>query len=154
MEERLWDYIDGHGSPEERGFIAQLIATNAEWRAKYNELLDVHTLMNDHLELDEPSLRFTQNVMDEIGKHQIAPAAKAYINKHIIRGIGAFFLCSIIGLLVFIFARLNWTANTDIDLSTLYNSAYMNVFIMINTVLGLALLDMYLSRKKARKNAG
>jgi hypothetical protein len=111
--------------------------------------------MNDHLELEEPSMRFTQNVMEEIGKYQIAPAAKNYINKNIIRGIGAFFLCTIVGFLVYTLAQFNWTAssNVDMDLSKIYNSPIGNVFMMVNVVLGLMLLDMYLGRKKKRSTA-
>jgi hypothetical protein len=30
----------------------------------------------------------------------------------------------------------------------IFNSTYMNVFIMVNILLGLMLLDMYLTRKK------
>ncbi|HEY8896605.1 MAG TPA: zf-HC2 domain-containing protein, partial [Niastella sp.] len=100
MEERLWEYIDGACSEEERLFIEQLVATNAEWKAKYQELLELQDLLSHRLELDEPSLRFTMNVMESISKHYIAPAAKTYINKRIIRGIAAFFILSIIGLLI------------------------------------------------------
>ena len=42
MEERLWDYIDGLGSPEERSAIQTLIAENVEWQRKYKELLNIH----------------------------------------------------------------------------------------------------------------
>ena len=86
----MWDYIDGNCNEKEKSFIEQLIETNPEWKAKYQELLEVHQLMQTSLELDEPSLRFRQNVMEEIAKYQIAPATKSYINKNIIRGIGAF----------------------------------------------------------------
>ena len=160
MEDRLWEYIDGTCTAEEKQFIDQLIATNNEWRAKYDELLEVHALMRDHLELDEPSMRFTQNVMEEISKYHIAPAAKSYINKRIIWGIGGFFLLTILGFLVYVFAQINWTTapsggsapfNIDkVDFSKLYNSAYANIFMMVNVVLGLMLLDMYLGRKKKK----
>jgi len=96
MDERLWDYIDGRLAAEEKPFIEQLIATNNRWKSKYHELLDVHELMSHHLELDQPSMRFTQNVMEEIGKLHITPAAKTYINKRVIWGIGGFFLLTIV----------------------------------------------------------
>jgi hypothetical protein len=162
MEYRLWEYIDGTCTAEEKQFIDQLIASNNEWRAKYEELLEVHALMHDHLELDEPSMRFTQNVMEEISKYQIAPAAKSYINKRIIWGIGAFFLLTIAGFLIFTCTQINWSAagsNSSnslpfkidkIDFSKIYNSTYANIFIMVNVVLGLMLLDMYLGRKKKK----
>src|SRR5690349_8004057 len=84
MEARLWAYIDGLS--EEASLIEKLVAENREWKEKYAELLDVHQLMGA-TELEEPSLRFTKNVMEEIARYQIAPATKEYINKKIIWGI-------------------------------------------------------------------
>lgn len=158
IEERLWDYIDGSCNGEEKTFIEQLIATNAEWKAKYKELLEVHQLMVN-IELEHPSMRFTQNVMEEIGKYQIAPATKSYINKRIIWGIGTFFLLSIAGFLIYGLGQVNWAgASGDADnllpdiskvnFKGLFNNTYATVFMMVNAVLGLALLDMYLGKKK------
>ena len=157
MEDRLWDYIDGTGSAEEKSFIEQLLESNLEWRAKYKELLEVHQLMSNHLELDEPSMRFTQNVMEDIAKYKIAPAAKSYINKRVIWGIGFFFLLSIIGFLIYGFGQVNWSDSSGgsfaidfskVDLSKVFNNTYTNAFLMVNVVLGLILLDMYLGKKK------
>jgi hypothetical protein len=158
IEERLWDYIDGSCSAEEKTFIDQLIASNEAWRSKYQELLEVHQLMGD-IDLEHPSMRFTQNVMEEIGKYQIAPAAKTYINKRVIWGIGTFFLLSIVGFLIYGFGQVNWTeasgdANSllpdvsKVNFSGFFNNTYTTVFMMVNAVLGLALLDMYLGKKK------
>lgn len=157
IEERLWDYIDGTCNAEEKTFIGQLIATNAEWKAKYRELLEVNQLMGD-IDLEEPSMRFTQNVMEEIGKFQIAPAAQSYINKRVIWGIGTFFLLSILGFLIYGFGQIDWSSTSGnskmsidfskIDFSVFFNNNYTNVFLMLNVVLGLVMLDMYLSKKK------
>ena len=158
MEDRLWDYIDGIAGEEQKSFIEQLIGSNLEWKAKYKELLDVHQLMQTSLELDEPSLRFRQNVMEEIAKYQIAPATKSYINKNIVRGIGAFFIVMVIGFFVSGFAQVNWSDSSSstmipidfnkVDWSKFFNNTYMNIFMMVNIVLGLMLLDMYLGKKK------
>src|ERR1700730_6302252 len=100
VEARLWNYIDGIASAEEKSAIEQLLQSNLEWQRKYRELLDVHQLLHA-IELEEPSLRFTRNVMEEIAKHQIAPATKSYINKKIIYGIGGFFVTMIIGFIIY-----------------------------------------------------
>jgi hypothetical protein len=157
IEERLWDYIDGTCNAEEKTFIEQLIATNAAWKAKYKELLEVNQLMGD-IDLEEPSMRFTQNVMEEIGKLQIAPAAQSYINKRVIWGIGTFFLLSILGFLIYGFGQIDWSSASGdsklsidfskIDFSVFFNNTYTNAFLMLNVVLGLVMLDMYLGRKK------
>lgn len=164
IEERLWDYIDGLAVPEEKSAIEQLIEANIEWRNKYHELLEVHQLMSNSLELDEPSMRFTQNVMEDIAKYHIAPAAQSYINKRIIWGIAAFFILTIVGFLIYGFGQVNWSGGSSgsntlpfnidtsrinsFDFSKVFNSTYTSIFVMVNAVLGLVLLDMYLGKKK------
>lgn len=157
IEETLWNYIDGTMSPEEYSFVENLVQTNTEWKAKHAELLEVHNLMQNHIELEEPSMRFTQNVMEEISRLYITPAAQTYINKNIIWGIAIFFLTTIIGMLGYGFGLIDWSQSSsgtpdyglsNTDWSQFFSSTYMNIFIMINIVLGLMLLDMYLTKKK------
>lgn len=170
MEERLWDYIDGLSSTAERSAIEQLIAENREWQLTYHELMDMHQSVQSS-EIEAPSMRFTKNVMEEIAKFQVAPATKSYINKNIIRSIGAFFLTMIIGCFVYLIGQINWSGTgssrpgivsgttskytqtfqdnlNSINWSRFFNSTYMSIFMMINVVLALVLLDMYLQRKK------
>lgn len=164
MEDRLWDYIDGASTPAERTAIEQLLATNGDWQEKYSELLNIHRLL-DASALDAPSLRFTRNVMEEIARFQVAPATKTYINKNIIRGIGAFFLTMILGFTAFILSQFKWTSpsgthqspfNPDlglvrlnnVDLSKTFTSAYITSFMLIAVVMSFILLDLYLQRKK------
>ena len=164
MEDRLWDYIDGFSSPTERSAIEDLLANNRQWQEKYSELLDIHRLL-DASELDAPSLRFTRNVMEEIARYHVAPATKTYINKNVIRGIGAFFLAMILGLVTFVVAQVKWKWNgstgksivspdlglsklNTVDLSKAINPAYVTLFMLIAVVMGFVLLDFYLQRKK------
>lgn len=161
-EERLWDYIDGTSSAEEKTVIEKLLADNAEWQAQYHELLKVHQLMQSS-ELEEPSMRFTKNVMDKIARLDIVPAAKNYINKNIIRGLAIFFITMLVGFLIYGFGQMDWTAKDSIipidlgkiDYSRFFNNTYATVFMMINVILGLFLLDRYLAnkRKKSHKEA-
>ena len=161
IEDRLWDYIDGRSNTEETSFVEQLIATQEAWRTKYQELLEVHQLINTSLDLDEPSMRFSQNVMEEIAKYQITPATKTYINKKVIYGIGIFFLAMIAGMLVYGLGQINWTDSSGvsndimtkynpgkIDFSKFFNNTYTTIFMMVNVVMGLMLLDMYLGKKR------
>lgn len=158
IEIRLWEYIDGLSSPEEQSAIEKLIAENTEWRAKYHELLEVHQLM-DATELEQPSMRFTKNVMEEIAKYQIAPATKEYINKKIIWGIAAFFLTVITAFVIYGVAQIDWSAGsssdsivgvdlTKVDYSRVFNNTFVNMFMMLNVVLGLMLFDRYLTHKR------
>jgi hypothetical protein len=173
MEERLWDYIDGLSSPTEQSAIEALIAENIEWQQRYKELLNIHQVMHE-TELDAPSMRFSKNVMEEIARLQVAPATKTYINKNIIRSIGAFLLTMIAGFLVYCLGQFKWSGpgsgssstflprydlNIDAKMKEfnwgkVFNSGYTNAFMLVLVVLGLVMLDMYLQRKKQqRQNA-
>lgn len=157
MESRIWDYIDGI-SPEKNA-IENLLQSNQEWKTKYNELLEIHQVMQSS-ELEQPSLRFTKNVMEKIAKYDIAPATKSYINKKIIWSIAAFFITTIVGFLIYGFGQIDWTAANSttekyidlgkVDYSKIFSNTFVNIFMMLNVVLGLMLLDRYLANK--RKN--
>lgn len=160
IEERLWDYIDGSSSADQKPVIEKLIQSNLEWKQKYHELLEVHQLMQS-TELEEPSMRFAKNVMEEIAKYHVAPATRTYINKKIIWGIGGFFIIMIAGFLIYSLSQISFASSTTpkllteynntmdkVDWSRFFSSTYTNIFMMINVVLGLMMLDIYLTRKK------
>ncbi|MBC7884743.1 MAG: hypothetical protein H7X99_04675 [Saprospiraceae bacterium] len=158
IEIRIWDYIDGLGNAEERSVIKNMIANEDIWRLKYSELLDVHKAIYS-VELEQPSLRFTRNVMDEIARTHIAPATKKYINQRVVYGIAVFFITMIIGFLTYGISQIDWSsgASTEssigidlgkIDFSKMFNNTFVNVFMMMNIILGLMLLDRYLNNKK------
>ncbi len=163
MEERLWEYIDGTAAPAERQVIEELLQTQSEWKEKYGELLEMNTMLHS-TELDAPSLRFTKNVMEEITRIHIAPATKTYINNKIIWGISTFFITMIVAFVVYGFSQMEWNTSANstfsdqlekIDIAKFFNNTLINVFMMINVVLGLILFDFYLGnkRKQFRKEA-
>lgn len=164
IESQIWEYIDGLSTPEERKFIEQLLATNAEWRAKYQELLEFNSSLADNIELEEPSMRFSRNVMEAIATHQIAPAAKTYINKKIIYGIAGFLLSLIAGFLIYAFAQIDWSSASGsrsssfdlsrVDMSKVLSNNYINSFMIMNVVLGLMLLDRYLAQQRREWKKG
>ena len=158
MEERLWSYIDGTSTVEEKSAVEKLMQENASWKEKYRELLEVNQLIHAS-ELDQPSMRFTKNVMEEIAKLHIAPATKSYINNKIIWGIGVFFITILVGSLVYGIGQIDWTTSgnsnlpvdlSKVDYSKMFNNSYMNVLMMINVVLGLFLFDRYLTNKRKK----
>lgn len=158
MEERLWNYIDGTSDAGDIPVIEKLLESDAAWKAKYRELLEINQLLQSS-ELEQPSLRFTKNVMEEISKLHIAPATQSYINKKIIWGIGAFFILLFAGFLIYGFGQMDWTAddgsNIKFDLGKMnynkfFSNSYINVFMMVNVILGLFLLDRYLAAKRKK----
>jgi hypothetical protein len=164
MEEQLWSYIDGSATAAEKSFVEKMLAAGEEWKAKYRELLELHQLLVKDTELEQPSLRFTKNVMDGIAGMQPKKATGSYVNKYIIRSIAAFFIITISALLVYAFTQVSWssTGNGNIiadyfkkvkmpamNFSIFYNSTLINSMIMILLVLVLMFFDRLLNRKKA-----
>lgn len=156
IEERLWSFIDGTVSAHEKTTIEQLLQQDSEWKAKYGELLQVNELLQSS-ELESPSLRFSKNVMEGIAKLHIAPAAKSYINKKIIWGIGFFFVAMLVGILIYGIGQMAFTPGEEsviskninkVDFSKFFNNNWINAFMMINLVIGLFLLDNYLGNKR------
>lgn len=155
MEVRLWAYIDGLLDAGAREDVARLVNTDATWRHAYDELLATHQLLQS-AELEQPSMRFTRNVMDEISRLQIAPAMRSYINKKIIWGIAGFFITVIVSFLIYGISQVDWSAGSAtggidlsrVNLSGIFNNTYVNLFMMANAVLGLMLLDRYLSFRR------
>ena len=163
MEESLWNFIDGTISASEKIVVEKLLQTDADWEAKYGELLQVNELLQSS-ELEAPSLRFSKNVMEQISKLHIAPATKSYINKKVIWGIGLFFVTMIVGFLIYGIGQIDfssgeevsWSKNiSKIDFSKIFSNTWVNAFMMINVILGLVLLDSYFTnkRKEFRKEA-
>ena len=65
----------------------------------------------------------------------------------------------IAGFLIYGFGQVNWTPAAGsgsllpyeipkIDWTRFFNNTYTNIFLMVNIVLGLMMLDMYLDKKK------
>lgn len=161
IEARLWDYVDGLSDDAEKSVIEDLIKQDAQWREKYQEILELNRLMADS-DLEQPSMRFTKNVMDEITRLHIAPATKSYINKNIIRGLAIFFLSMIVGFLVYGFGQVDYSAGTEsklpvdfsnVDYSVFFNNTWVNAFMMLNMILGLFLLDQVLTERKKKWKA-
>ena len=159
MEEKIWGYIDGSSAKEDIAFVEQMIAADAIWRAKYSELKEINQLLKADMELEQPSMRFSMNVMDQLQGLQPAPATKQYINKTIIRIIALFFIVTIVGFLIYSFTLIDWSSSTatvdsyqlpsmSFDYKLFLNSTWLNVLLMLNVVMGLLYLDNYLRRNK------
>jgi hypothetical protein len=156
IEARLWEYIDGTASLSEKTVIEKLLAEDATWKSKYKELLRVQELLQSS-ELDQPSLRFTRNVMEEISRLHIAPAARSYINKKIVWGIGFFFIAMFVGIVIYGIGQMSFTSGEEstisknlnkIDFSKFFSNTWVNALMMVNVVIGLFLLDNYLNSKR------
>ena len=105
IEQHIWDYIDGLSTPAEKLMVEQLLKTDQQWIAVYNSLKGFNEMIGSADTIEQPSLRFTKNVMEEVAKYKVAPPTKSYINKKIILGHRRIFYtlyCRIPGLWYFI----------------------------------------------------
>ncbi len=164
IEQQLWEYIDGTCSDTERARIAMLIANDAAWKSKYEELQALHAEVLGILELEQPPMRFTKNVMDTITKAHPETAPKQYFNMIVIRGIAAFFIITIGFGLAYTLFTTNWSAPTNstttswysvpkVNVPTLFDSSFSNVAIAIIVIMGLALIDTALRTKKTHHHS-
>jgi len=161
LEERLWNYIDGTCSAEEQKAIDMQIAQDDAVRSKYEELLALNSEFSK-MEIDEPSMAFTYNVMEGIRAEIAQKPLKAGINKRIIIGIAGFFIVSILLLLIFAISTIHLGAmSVDVkvpdnlkmpDLKSLVSAPVLKGFIFFDVVLGLFLFDAYLRRRSVSKS--
>lgn len=159
VEEKLWNYIDGSCTPDEREAIARLIERDEVYRRKYEELLQLNAEFSA-IELDEPPMAFTYNVMEAIRTENAQQPLKAAINKRIIRGIGFFFVFTISAILIFVLANIHWSAGATsvqvpssalLKLKGLVSGPAMQVFLFFDVVMALYLFDGYLRRRSGKK---
>lgn len=156
IEQRIWDYLDGTCNEQERQKIEHLLATDFQYQTAYAELENLHKDLAS-IELDEPSMGFTRNVMSQVESMPIPGSVKSLVDKRIIYGIAAFFLVSIVALLAMVFKQINWIQPVtdalpdyklpEVNYSFYFNSTYLRLFFFADIVLGLYLLDGLLRKK-------
>ncbi|MES2274476.1 MAG: hypothetical protein V4592_00520 [Bacteroidota bacterium] len=165
IEEQLWNYIDGTCTNAEREQISQLIIHDEEYKQQYAELMQLNNEFSS-IELDEPPMAFTYNVMEQIRTQEASVPLKAAINKQIIYAIAAFFVLTILTVLAFALRDINWSSGgsqtTSFKMPASLNSSeiksftsgpWMNGFLFFDVVLGLFLFDAYLhKRNKPKQN--
>ncbi|SRR5258708_27240052 len=158
IEEKLWNYIDGNCTADEQNAIKSLIAGDEAFRLKYEELLMLNKQFSA-MELDEPPMAFTYNVIEAIRTEQAQQPLKAAINKRIIWGIALFFILTLTVLLVYTIMNISWSSihvsAVNLKLPEIKNYLTRPVilgFLFFDVVLALFLLDNYLRKKTLSKH--
>jgi len=151
IEMQLWDYIDNRCNHEERSRIAALIAGNAVWKKVYDELVSANEIFKT-TEAEQPSLRFTKNIMDALGTENVAPRSARYLNHRFIKGIAASIIACMSALLIYLLAIADWSLTTPvvrrrINTDWLFNTGVQQVILIIIVILGLLLADSLLRRR-------
>ncbi len=99
IEIQLWEFIDGNCTAEEQAHISGLIATDAKWKACYEDLLSFHRSVQANVQPRQTAPGFTENVMTALDASASRYAARKRMLTLSIRVIAAFFILSIVLLL-------------------------------------------------------
>lgn len=159
IEEQLWNYVDGTCTPQEQEAIIHLIATDEAYRQKYAEIISF-TRELENMELDEPPMAFTYNVMEAIRTEEASKPLKAAIDNRIIKGIAAFFILTIVALVAISLANTNWSAGENMTMpvslhlpavKNLFSGMALKGFLFFDVVLALFLFDGYLRKRNAQQ---
>ncbi len=158
MEDRIWDYIDGLSSPEERAIMERLLQSDPAVKSRYDELLILQQQLKA-VELDEPSMGFRNRVMEQVlaGPHPVA--LKTRVDNRIIYIIAAFFVCTIGGMLAYTIYKMDWSGSASgfelprvalpvVNWSFLENPSFTLFFLSMNVVLGLLLIDKIVTARR------
>jgi len=158
IEQRIWDYLDGTGTLQERELTERLIESDPHYQQVYEECRAFNSLVSA-ADQDEPSMAFTRNVMERINQEPVPASFKSLIDKRIIFGIAAFFFFTITALLGVLFYQIDWSQTggfempeftmPSIDTAKYLNSNYINILLFIDIIIGLYLFDGFL-RKRLR----
>lgn len=153
IEQQLWDYIDGNLDAAQTKAIEGKINADADIKLQYEELLTLNAGFGE-MELEEPSMSFTRNVMENIALEVAPVALKTKVNKGIIYGIAAFFVCSLLAVLAYAIYNSNFkmpgfnlNIKVDFNLSKYLTPTVVYVFLFADLVIGLVFLDYFLRKK-------
>ena len=161
FEQLIWNYLDGIASEEERKRTEQLLESDTEFFELFEELSAIH-LQISALDLDEPSMSFSRNLMEKIQlEHSLAPQ-KSLLGKWLINGIALFFLSAILCVLGILFFKIEWsqspeTAWFDFTMPqfALGSSSYsflINLFLFVDIIVVLYFFDVFFSKRMKSKN--
>jgi hypothetical protein len=165
IEQHIWDYIDGLCTPAEKEMVEKLLQTDPSWNAVYLELRNFNTLVAKTDMIEEPSMRFTKNVMEQVSKYKIAPPAQSYVNKKIIYGIATFFIVTIVASILYGISLIDFSSSNSagsiklpevdyskyqLNWSQYLSSPVIYIFLFMDVIAGLLLLDRYLRRKNEK----
>lgn len=109
------------------------------------------------MELEEPSMSFTRNVMEQVKLERAPVSLKTRVDNRIIYGIAAIFGAFIVSVLIYAIANTSTTyklPEVKLDLSSAVNKTltpgFLMAFLFIDVIIALIYFDSILRRKKAK----
>lgn len=161
FEQIIWNYLDGHVSVEEKELIEQLLKSDAEFLALFEEIKSIHVQISS-LDLDEPSMSFGRNLMEKIQLEHSPVPQKSILGNWLINAIALFFLSAILCVLGILFFKVEWSQSSEtawFDFTmpqfALDSSSYsflINLFVFVDIIVALYFFDVLFSKKIKSKN--
>lgn len=109
------------------------------------------------MELEQPSMSFTRNVMEQVKLERAPISLKTRVDNRIIYGIAAIFVAFIVGVFVYAIANTSVTyklPEVKIDLTGAVDKTltpgFLAVFLFIDVIIALIYFDCILRRKRAK----
>ena len=158
MEELIWNYLDNTCTTGERQQVELMLNENEEFKAKFYEIKALHQALFE-ADLDEPSMRFSMNVMDKINATVPVKPLSTIVDKRIINGIGFFLVGTILLLLAYLIANTTFSSNNSVqnylpsfDFAKMMSSNFTTTFLVFDSVLLLFLFERYLHWQSVKRD--
>ena len=159
IEMQIWDYVDKRCNEPEAKRIELLIKTDDLWKQKFIEITMLHQNI-ESIELEQPHMRFSRNVMEAIADEKMASTAKGYLNKWVLVSIISFFAVAICYSLSHMLVLLNVETNRHgfygfrlQQISSFFSPAsFVFLLLVLNIITALILIDAMWKRKRSLKS--
>jgi cell division septal protein FtsQ len=163
----VWQYHHQLLAPIEQDEVALKITDSDIWKNALDKIIQ-EELQLQVLEEEQPSMRFTKNIMEAIQPLEIKKPIHNYVNKKIIRLAAAYFLFVIALTIVLLGIQIaqHWDSSKSLQINlSLINPTQISTmthfispqlvycFYGINLVTGMILLQNYLIHRVKNKNA-
>lgn len=157
----LQNYIDGALAEAESQEVTAKLEKDGAWQQAYEELKALQMLLEDDSQLLQPSMRFTQDVMEKVAVTPIAKSSASLLPKHIfwvsIVVLGGGLLTALLVLISK--SNFNWGSDTsasniptfsmpDFSFSFIQNDQVIMGMGMLLILMFLAMAEVFLSSQK------
>jgi len=150
IEEQIWDYIDGTGDTAQQSATERKIASDSSYQKVYQDMLALQLQLED-IAIDEPSMSFSRNVMEQVKLEPAPVALKTKTDKRIVLGIAAFFILAILAILTYAITNSHLSSAkfaVNIDFSRYLTPTLIKTFVFADIILAMLYADSLFRRKR------
>lgn len=152
IEMLFWEVIDGTAGEAEQARAAALLASSAEYRRWFEELKVLQQSIRE-TEPEQPSLRFSRNVMEHITASKPARPIRQYYNPWVLGLLGVFFVLALGMGLLSLWQEPAAAGKTAIAWKTPswlqgWDPEWSSYFLFAAVPVGLLLLDALFHRRR------